>query len=131
MVTRSDGYASIRTAIISSVGSNATVVSSFNTKEPVLPCVVIPTLDFNSTNVTIGTKFQETITITIEAFVTTESGQGGNRLATILDGVTTAFKTLNISGLAIEELRPISLSRFDLNEQTVLTAGIEVELSVM
>ena len=89
-------------------------------------------LDITRNSVTTGkTSTHESITtISLEAFATNTGGQGAAKLASILDAAEAVFKDYEVTGLYVSEVRPISLERFDLNKQTILTAGIEVDVGV-
>ena len=132
VINRTSTYGAIRAKLVDAVPSDTTIVASFNAEKPLLPCVVFPMLDITRNSVTTSkTSTHESLgTITLEVFVTNKEGQGAAKLASILDAAEAVFKDYEVTGLYVSEVRPISLERFDLNKQTILTAGIEVDVGV-
>ena len=132
VINRTNKYGAIHTALEDAVPSDTTVVASFSPDKPHLPCLVFPMLDIFRNSVTTGkmSTHQSIVTITLEAFVTNTGGQGAAKIAAILDAVEDVFTSHEVSGLYVSEVRPLSLERFALNKQTILTAGIEIDVGV-
>lgn len=128
---RSQGYSAVRNAIVSAVDSDVTVVSTFTPEQVDFPIVVLPMLNPDRVSVTTGSTSvtQSMVTLPIEVFVTNKAGQGSTKLANIIDDIESALID-GVDDFFYEGSRSLSVERFDLNSQTIITSGIEIDFGL-